>query len=121
MKVHNITKFIDRRRELRNRATEEENILWEELRNSKIGYKFRRQHSFGGYILDLYCAKKRLIIEIDGGIHQSVSHKEYDEVRDKYFEELDYKVLRFKNSEIKSNLEEVISKIKKSCDKSPLS
>ena len=115
MRVHSITKFIDRRRELRNRATEEESILWTELRNSKLGHKFRRQHSFGGYILDFYCAKKRMIIEIDGGIHQYVSHKEYDEVRDKYFKELDYKVLRFKNSEVKNNLDEVIKKIKQSC------
>ena len=121
MKVHNITKFIDRRRELRNQATEEENILWGELRNSKLGYKFRRQHSIGGYILDFYCAKKRLIIEIDGAIHESVSHKEYDKLRDKYFEELDYKVLRFKNTEVKNNLKKVINKVKNLCNGSPLS
>src|SRR3990167_3823730 len=106
-KVHNLQKFVDRRRELRNRATEEENILWPELRNSKLSYRFRRQHSFGGYILDFYCAKKRLIIEIDGDIHESVAHKEYDKLRDKYFEELDYKILRFKNSEVKNNLNKV--------------
>ncbi|KKT96755.1 MAG: Leucine-tRNA ligase [Parcubacteria group bacterium GW2011_GWA2_45_15] len=113
-KVHNLQKFVDRRRELRNRATEEENILWSELRNGKLGYRFRRQHSFGGYILDFYCAKKRLIIEIDGGIHESVSNKEYDEVRDKYFKELDYKVLRFKNNDVKNCLNEVVKKIKQS-------
>lgn len=115
MKVHNIRKFIDRRRELRNQATDEENILWSELRNSKLGYKFRRQHSFGGYILDFYCAQRRLIIEIDGGIHDSIPNKEYDKLRDKYFEELDYKVLRFKNSEVKKSLDKVIKKIQKAC------
>lgn len=107
MKVHNNKQFLNRRRELRRNSTAEEAILWEELRESKLGYRFRRQHSIGGYILDFYCFKERLIIEIDGDSH----NRDDDEVRDKYFSDLGYKTLRFKNSEVKSDLLKVIDKI----------
>lgn len=108
--VHNSRNLLDRRRELRKQATNEENLLWQALRDNKLGYKFRRQHSIGGYILDFYCSKKRLIIEVDGLVHEF--QKDYGKVRDKYFEELDYRVLRFKNEELVNNLEGVIDTIK---------
>ena len=62
--------------------------------------------------MDFYCKEKRLIIEIDGGIHRTKEAREYDKVRDKYFTELDYKVLRFKNDEIENDINGVITKIK---------
>ena len=74
--------------------------------------KFRRQHSISGYILDFYCKEKRLIIEIDGEIHKKRENKEYDDVRDKYFTELNYKVLRFTNDEVENEIKEVVEKIK---------
>ena len=110
MKVHNNSKFLDRRKELRRNSTSQEEILWEELRNNKLGYRFRRQHSVGGYILDFYCFAKRLIVEIDGDSHNST--KEYDEVRDKYFSDLGYTTLRFKNKEVDDSLAKVVKKIK---------
>lgn len=109
---HNILELGERRRELRRRATGEEKILWEKLRNHRIGPRFKRQYSIGGYILDFYCAEKRLIIEIDGGIHKREDSKEYDEVRDKYFSELGYKTLRILNDEVNSGVNRVIEKIK---------
>lgn len=103
MKVHNLTKLIDRRKELRKRQTPQENKLWWYLKDRRLlGFKFRRQSSIGGYILDFYCAEKRLIVEIDGEIHDNQEHRKYDELRDKYFRELDYKVLRFTNKLIKT-------------------
>jgi very-short-patch-repair endonuclease len=93
--AHNIQNLRDRRRELRRESTKTEQILWFQLRNSKLGVKFKRQHSIGGYITDFYCQKYKLIIEIDGEIHNTPKAKEYDKVRDKYFRELGYKVLRF--------------------------
>jgi len=110
MKVHNNTKLFERRKELRRNSTSQEEILWNELRNSKLGFRFRRQHSVGGYILDFYCFSKRLIIEVDGGSHNS--NKEYDAVRDKFFTDLGYKILRFKNKDVENNLSKVLSKIK---------
>ena len=111
MKIHNNKRFIERRRELRKTSTSEEAKLWKELRNNKLGVKFKRQHSIGGYILDFYCFQARLIIEIDGKSHEL--QKEYDADRDKYFRELGYQTLRIKNDDIGKKLTDVISQIKK--------
>jgi len=62
--------------------------------------------------LDFYCIEKKLIVEVDGEIHNSPEAKEYDEVRDKFFTDLDYKVLRFSNSQVRNNIDNVIEKIK---------
>lgn len=110
--VHNNEKLKDRRRDLRKRSTKEEEILWSEIRNNKLGYKFKRQHSIGGYILDFYCSERKLIIEIDGASHNTQGAKEYDENRDRYFSELGYTTIRFLNQEINNNLKEVLDKIK---------
>ena len=110
--LHNIEKLKDRRRELRQRSTEEEKILWFNLKNNKIGCKFKRQHSVSGYILDFYCSKHKLIIEIDGISHNPREAREYDKTRDQYFKELGYTTIRFLNEEIKDNTEEVLTRIK---------
>jgi very-short-patch-repair endonuclease len=110
--THNIFELGDRRRELRQNATPQEILLWEKLRNRKIGPRFKRQYSIGGYILDFYCAEKRLIVEVDGEIHKTKDAQEYDAVRDKYFEELDYKTLRITNDEVDKDINKVIEKIK---------
>ena len=111
MKVHNTKNYLERRRELRKSSTPEEVIFWKELRNNKLGVKFKRQHSIGGYILDFYCFQARLIIEIDGKSHDT--NKLYDADRDKYFKELGYVTLRIKNTEIQANLNDVKERIKK--------
>jgi very-short-patch-repair endonuclease len=111
-KIHNNRILKNRRIELRKRETSTEKKLWFYLRNNKLEAKFKRQHSVGGYILDFYCAEKKLIIELDGEIHNTKEAKEYDEVRDKFFIELDYKVLRFLNIEVEENIEKVLEKIK---------
>ena len=108
----NIFELIDRRRELRRKATLPEKLLWEKLRNRRLGFRFKRQYSIGGYILDFYCAEKRLIIEIDGEVHDTKEAEKYDEVRDKYFEELGYKTVRFLNREVEEDVEKVLDKIK---------
>ena len=110
--VHNNEKLKERRRELRQRSTKEEEILWSKIRNNKLGYKFKRQHSIGGYILDFYCSERKLIIEIDGASHNTKEAKEYDEIRDKYFYELGYVTVRFLNDDVKDKIEEVLAKIK---------
>ncbi len=64
--------------------------------------------------MDFYCAEKRLVIEIDGEIHNKSENQEYDEIRDKYFRELDYKVLRFKNRQVDADISEVVKIIENS-------
>lgn len=95
---------------MRKKATLQENMLWQELRNRQLGPKFKRQYSIGRYILDFCCIENKLIIEVDGGIHDK--NREYDAVRDKYFTELGFKVLRFTNEEVEESMKEVLEKIK---------
>jgi very-short-patch-repair endonuclease len=109
--IYNLKKFFRRRKELRNSCTPQETLLWSKLKNSQIGFKFRRQHSIGGYIVDFYCPSKRLAIEIDGSQHFTKDNQEYDSIRTKFFEGLDIEVLRFTNAEINTNIDGVVQKI----------
>jgi very-short-patch-repair endonuclease len=89
---------------------EPERILWNHIRGKKQkGLYFRRQHSFGIYILDFYCFEANLVIEIDGMIH--LSHHKYDIERTKYLESSGLKVLRFKNIDIENRIEWVLTEI----------
>ncbi len=109
--IHNNQILKERRKELRKKQTKAEEKLWFELRHEKLGYKFKRQHSIGGYILDFYCPQKKLIIELDGEVHDTKEAREYDAVRDKYFKELGYTTLRFLNREVEDGVKMVLEKI----------
>ncbi|MCX6751509.1 MAG: endonuclease domain-containing protein [Candidatus Nomurabacteria bacterium] len=110
-KIYNISKLKDRRVDLRNKQTPQEILLWSRLRREQLGFKFRRQHSIGGYIVDFYCPAKKLVIEIDGSQHFEKESKEYDKIRSYYFKGLNIKVLRFTNEEINTNIDGVTQKI----------
>ena len=114
------TANIQRRaKELRQEATPAEKMLWERLRNRQLGgFKFRRQHPLGPFIADFYCAERRLVVELDGGIHDT--QKEEDEQRTRQFEEFKYRVIRFRNEEVLSNIEIALQKILEACQISPL-
>lgn len=111
--LKNKRKLLGRRRELRKEQTEQEKILWENIRNRKLNVKFRRQYSVGGYILDFYSPEAKLAVEIDGGQHFKEENYLYDQDRTEYIKVLDCKVLRFKNTEIDQNLEGVLAEIKR--------
>ncbi len=104
---------MEKARFLRKVETDVEKILWEELRGNKLGVKFRRQHPLDEFVLDFYCPKYKLAIELDGTQHLTKDGKDYDKMRTKYLESKDIKVVRFLNSEIKNNKKEVIKKILK--------
>ena len=103
------------RRSLRNAATPHEVILWSRLKNSKLGFKFRRQSSVGQYILDFYCPEKRLAVELDGSQHID---SESDKERTDFLNKQNIQVLRFWNNEVNTNLEGVILKILTTLEKS---
>lgn len=89
------------RRFLRSIPTKAEYILWQELRGEKLGYKFRRQVSIGNsYVVDFYCHELRLIIEIDGYIHDDTSVEAYDERRETWLTKQGYTVIRFTNDQV---------------------
>ena len=99
------------RKDLKNNQTEAEHILWKQLKANQLGVKFRRQHIIGRFIADFVCLPAKLIIEADGKIHEN--QKEYDEQRTEYLNEKGFKVIRFTNDEIITNINSVIDKIKK--------
>ena len=95
-------------RELRNKLTPAEQTFWLRLKEQFPEYKFRRQHPISIYIADFYCHKLKLVIEIDGSIHDSEEAKLADEKRQKYLENLNLTVIRFTNEQIRSEVENVI-------------
>jgi very-short-patch-repair endonuclease len=109
---YNNPKLSFRRKELRNKATEQEKLLWRCLKNSQLGSKFRRQYSVGYYVVDFVCAEKRLIVEIDGSQHYTEKGLQYDQERTDFLKSFDYTVLRFTNREIIESLDGVVMKIK---------
>lgn len=109
------TGMIKRVRDLRKNQTEAEIIFWELVRNKKLLWlKFRRQHQIGHYIVDFYCHSERLIIELDGEVHNTPEQKKKDGIRDKYLRSLGNKILRFNNAELFENTENVLKVIEKS-------
>ncbi len=106
-------------RKNRSAQTDAENILWQQLRNKQTGFQFRRQHPIDNYIVDFICISKRLIIEVDGEIHQSIDQKLIDENRTFVLNDLGYTVLRFSNQKIINDVEIVISSITDALSKLP--
>ncbi len=104
--------LIERRKRLKNEMTEAEKVLWEELRNKKLGVKFRRQHVIGCFIPDFVCLPLKLIIEVDGGIH--LKQKDYDNMREERLKLLGYSIVRFTNEEVIEDVHFVCEKIKDS-------
>ena len=104
--------FIGLAKKLRRDATDAERILWERLRDRRLaGLKFRRQHRIGRYLVDFYCPASRLVIELEGSVHDTEDQREYDVARFGILELYDLKVLRFKNDEIKADISGVLKRI----------
>ena len=98
--------------DLRRNTTNAENLLWKQLKNKKIkGLRFRRQHPIDEFIVDFFCPKAMLVIELDGGIHDSDAQHERDLERTKILNRHGLKVIRFSNEDIEQNIMEVISRI----------
>lgn len=98
---------------LRNNVTPTEMILWGNLREHFPDLKFRRQHPISIYIADFYCHSKKLVIELDGSIHNLPEVKSNDEVRQQYLESLGISVLRFTNNDVSNNIEATLQRIEK--------
>lgn len=93
--------------------TPQEQKLWKIIRNRQFfNYRFRRQFPIGNYIVDFINREKNIIIEIDGGQHNQTKDIEYDNNRTKFLEQNGYKVIRFWNNDIDSNIEGVYEKLK---------
>ncbi|HMQ01637.1 MAG TPA: DUF559 domain-containing protein [Candidatus Doudnabacteria bacterium] len=115
MRLHNHKKLYNKRKKLRNQSTPAEIRLWYYLKNSKIGAKFRRQHSIGPFILDFYSPKYKLAIELDGAAHDHEALYKKDFKRSVYLADQGIKVLRFENRLIFENIQRVVDMIGMNC------
>ncbi|MCB7482544.1 vitamin B12 dependent-methionine synthase activation domain-containing protein [Christiangramia sediminis] len=103
-----------------NNPTMAETRLWEALKTKQLeGYKFRRQHIIGGYIADFVCLKEKLVIEVDGLIHQLPDNKKSDAERSEWLQEQGFRVIRFSNTEVIQDLDAVLESILKTLKKAP--
>jgi very-short-patch-repair endonuclease len=102
---------LQRAKELRREMTLAEKILWEELRANKLGVHFRRQQVIAGFIVDFYCRKSALVVEVDGDVHDL--QQEEDARREKALSALGLRIVRFKNDEIVRDMSAVVGKTQK--------
>ncbi len=110
MPLHCKKEHKGRSRDLRNNMTEAERTLWSRIRRKQVlGLQFYRQKPIHQYIVDFYCSKAGLVIEIDGGQHWRRDHAEQDRERDAVLQQLGLKVLRFSNIEVLSQLDGVLA------------
>ncbi len=106
------THLDDLAKNLRSNQTDVEKIVWNMLRNQRLGYKFRRQHKIGNrYIVDFICLELGLVIELDGGQHT----EEKDKERTDFLEQEGFRVIRFWNNDVLENKEGIFLEIQKSC------
>ncbi|MFA5135435.1 MAG: endonuclease domain-containing protein [Patescibacteria group bacterium] len=113
--IYNTHSMKQRRQALRNSAPRAEVVLWRYLKDKQLaGYKFRRQYSVGGYVLDFYCPRLRLGIEVDGPSHYiSKEAIEYDKQRQKYIESFGIRIVRVTNQDVYRNIAGVIELLMK--------
>ena len=102
--------LISRARRLRRQATDAERLLWYRLRRGQLGVKFRRQAPIGPYV-DFVCFQRRLVIELDGGQHRPPAKRAYDARRSWWLQTQGFRVLRFWDSEVLTDIEGVLNRI----------
>jgi very-short-patch-repair endonuclease len=106
-------------RDLRQRETRAEEVLWEALRDRRLdGLKFRRQHPVGALVIDFCCPARRLAVEVDGDVH--AAQVERDAEREAVLAAAGYRVLRFPNDAVRHDLADVLSAIAAAAREKPL-
>ena len=119
--MHNKTYLKNTRRILRSNLTPAEATLWKYLKAQQLeGRKFRRQHSINNYIVDFYCPAERLIIELDGSVHDNLGQANADVERDERLKALGFCILRVDNDLVLEQIDTVLEEIKTLFTKQPL-
>ena len=102
-----------KRRLLRSQMTPAERRLWSRLRaNAFLGFKFRRQHGIGPYIVDFYCPERSIVIEVDGDVHANEGQRLKDQTRERALRSLGLQIFRYTNDEVLTNLEGVLENLR---------
>ena len=110
---------ITKARRLRKDLSLPEVLLWQELRKRPGGFKFRRQHPAGPYVLDFACVKARIAVEVDGSAHGMGDAPAHDEVRDEWLQHQGYSVVRVAAADVLKNLEGVVAFVVERCASAP--
>ncbi|MBU2446056.1 MAG: endonuclease domain-containing protein [Bacteroidetes bacterium] len=110
-KHFNKKEMKERRRELRSNMTYCEKLVWMYLRKRQMKVRFLRQYSVDNYVIDFYCPKLKLTIEIDGDVHEISEQKQYDIDRQQYLENFGINFLRITNEELLGNPNKAFEKI----------
>lgn len=105
---------------MRKEPTEAENVLWQCLRNSQLGVKFRRQHAILDFIVDFVNFDNSMIIEVDGGYHTTPEQRKADQIRDKILEDNGFWIMRFSNEEVLHDTDRTVERIKQAIQSSPI-
>ena len=101
---------LERAKELRREMTPAEKLLWQEVRAKKLGVRFRRQQIIQGFIVDFYCHKAALVIEVDGDVHDL--QQDEDARRERVLREMGLRIVRFRNDEVVRDLSTVVGRIR---------
>lgn len=110
--VYNKSSMLDRRRQLRQSATQAETHLWSFLRREqRLGIKFKRQYSVDGFVLDFYAPSVKLAVEVDGSVHQAEFASGRDAVRQQMIEVYGIEFLRFTNQEVLHETTAILKRI----------
>ena len=109
---------IKQARNLRTHQTSAEKIIWQKLRNRQFqDLKFRRQYKIGNFIVDFYCERLGLIIELDGDVHVYKNKQEKDKIREEFLRKRNFNIIRYTNNEIYNNLDSVMEDLCLRCEK----
>ncbi len=109
---------VERARNLRKSMTKAETLLWSRLRNRGLeGFRFRRQHPIGNYVVDFVCEGERLVVELDGGQH--ATRNLANEARTHWLQQQGYRVIRFWNNDVLQNLEGVLAMLQAALPRGP--
>ena len=100
-------------RGMRREPTDAEYLLWQRLRRRELTARFRRQHQIGQFIVDFVCLSERLVIEVDGGVHDEPDQRNHDTARDAHLTAAGFTVLRFPNDRVFRDLDAVIADIQR--------
>lgn len=104
-------RVVSESRQMRVQATAAEDALWQRLRNRALGVRFRRQHTIDRFIVDFCCLEAKLVIEVDGPIHDG--RQEEDSIREAHLQQLGFTVLRFSNDQVLVHPQVVIERIRR--------
>lgn len=113
---YNKKEMKTRRRQLRSDMTFSEKVMWNILRRNETGERFLRQYSIDNYVIDFYCPRLKLAVEVDGEVHDREEEKKYDKERQEYVEKYGVVFIEFRNEEVTENgnavYEKIMAKIK---------